>query len=43
MRGERGSVWKDGPEVRAPRSQFKKIILMMTFSANAHVHTGIVR
>ena len=41
--GERYLVWEDGSEVRAPRSQFKKIILMMTFTANAHVHTVSVR
>ena len=41
--GERDLVWEDGSEVRAPRSQFKKIISMMSFTANAHVHTGSVR
>ena len=41
--GERDLVWEDGSEVRAPRSQFEKIILMMSFTAHAHVHTGSVR
>ena len=41
--GERDLVWEDGSEVRAPHSQFKKIILMMTFTANAHVHIRSVR
>ena len=41
--GERDLVWEDGSEVCAPRSQFKKIILMMSFTANTHVHTGSVR
>ena len=41
--GERDLVWEDGSEVRAPRPQFEEIILMMSFTANAHVHTGSVR